>query len=128
MGKFFSWLGDLIKSAFEGIIDFLWSILKGIGQFFLDCWNYLWDWIVWAFYCVVDFFLGCFVALLDLVSENMSFDLDLTAFQQLILWSEFLNRIFPLDIFLYCTFVYLTCLVCWCVYKFVKSWIPFVSG
>lgn len=135
MGKFFSWLGELFKSCFDGIIgffvglwDLFWSILCGIGQFFIDCWNYLWDWIQWGFYSAIDWILCQFVGLLDVLAENLNIEFDLTQFEQLFQAVSFINHILPLDTFLLCGAFYFSFLLIWVVYKFVKSWIPAVSG
>jgi len=128
MGKFFSWLGNLIKSAIEGIINFFWEILKGIGQFFLDCWNYLWDWISWSFFCALDFLMSSFVALLDLLAENFSVDFDYSGLYTILESASAFNVILPLDTILLCGGIFFAWLLGWVVYKFVKSWLPWVSG
>lgn len=128
MGKFFSWLGNLIKSAIEGIIDFFWGILQGIGQFFLDCWHYLWDWVSWGFLCAIDWILSLFMGILDLLAEKVTFEIDLMPYAEIFQRVSVINAWVPLDTFFYCAGVYFTFLFIWIVYKFVKSWIPSVSG
>lgn len=135
MGKFFKWIGDLLKSCFDGIIgffisiwDFFWIILCGIGQFFVDCWRYLWDWVIWAFYTSLDWILSQFVAILDKISDQIHFQIDQSSAQQVVNFISSLNAFFPLDMLFLCCSTYITVLIVWTIYKFVKSWIPTVSG
>lgn len=135
MGKFFTWIGDLVKSCFDGIIGFFvslwnlfWSILAGIGQYFVDAWRYLWDWVAWAFYCGIDWLLSQFVAVLDLLAENFQLEFDFTPFETIFQTVSAVNVFIPLDTFLLCGGIYFACLIGWVIYKFVKSWLPLVSG
>lgn len=135
MGRFFSWLGNLIKSCIDGIIgffisiwEFFWSILCGIGNFFLDCWEYLWNWVQWAYYSALDWILRQFVNFLDLIADNVSLNIDLTGLDSVYNTIAQVNLLIPLDTILYCGGTYITVLLCWVVYKFIKSWIPTISG
>ncbi|MDO4628513.1 MAG: hypothetical protein Q4C70_04975 [Planctomycetia bacterium] len=135
MGKFFSWLGDLIKLIFNGIIGFFvsiweafWKILTGIGHFFVDCWEYLWNWVQWAYYSAIDWILRQFVSILDIIIEACPIDVDLSGASGVLSVMYSVDMIFPVDTILSCMGIYFVCLVGWCVYKFIKSWIPTVSG
>ncbi|MBR0191851.1 MAG: hypothetical protein IJQ31_07290 [Thermoguttaceae bacterium] len=135
MGRFFTWIGNLLKSCIEGIISFLisiwnffWNILVGIGNFFVDIWNYVWDWLQWAFYSCIDWILRQFVNFLDLIADNINLNIDLSGFNSIFQTIAQVNLIFPVDTVLTCSGIYTTVLLVWVVYKFIKSWIPTVSG
>ena len=68
------------------------------------------------------------VNFLDMISDKISlrdfFDSADSVFQTMSL----VNGILPLDTILTCCGIYLSALCTWVVYKFIKSWIPTVSG
>lgn len=135
MAGFFEWLGNLIKSCIDAVIGFFyglwegfWAILCGVGAFFVDCWNYLWGWCSWCFYVSIDWILRQFVGILDLLATKIEFDVDFSAYQTIFETVAHLNAWLPLDTVFYCASFYFSIMFVWIVYKFVKSWIPTVSG
>lgn len=137
MSGFFEWLGDLWESCVDGILGFfrglwnvIWEICCNVGNFILDLINYVWDWVIYGFYKAIDWMLCQFVSFLDWLGTMINFDFMNTLLQNTTFISYFqaVNSIVPLDILLLCGTSFLGVLLTWCVYKFVKSWIPFVNG
>lgn len=137
MGRFFSWIGELIKSCVDGIIGFFaslwgifWDLLCKLGAWFLDWFLYVWEWVEYGYYCALDWILKQFLNFLSLIDDHVSIDIDdyLDAVSSFAPYIQAVNAFMPLDVILVCCAIYLTCLVTWCIYKFVKSWIPAVSG
>ena len=135
MGRFFTWIGNLLKSCIDGIItffisiwEFFWNILVGIGNFFVDIWNYVWDWLQWAYYSAIDWILRQFVNFLELIADNINLNIDLSGFNSILQTVAQVNLIVPVDTVLICSGTYTAVLLVWVVYKFIKSWIPTISG
>lgn len=138
MKAFFEWLGGLFKSLYDGIVGFfvglwdvVWYVMCGIGGYILSWIDWVWQWIVWAFYQILDFVLVQGVSFLESTFAesnwtdlNTSFDV----FSQCVSALHVANTFVPLDTLATCFGVYLTVLLVWIIYKFVKSWIPTVSG
>lgn len=137
MSGFFTWLGSIIKSCFSAVIDFflalwsqIWGICESVGQYFLDCFNYCWDWVQYGFYSLIDWLLCQLMNFFMMISENFEFeqsfsDADIDLYLSYV---YMVDAIFPLGIFFGCCSVYFTLLLTWTIYRFIKSWIPTVSG
>lgn len=137
MGRFFSWLGNLFKSCIDGIIgffvslwDIIWNLFEQIGSWFLDWFNYVWDFVIYGYYASLDWIIKQFVQFLDYLSTVISIDLDsyLETASSFAPYVQSVNVFLPLDVICICAGVYFSTLVVWCIYKFIKSWIPTISG
>lgn len=137
MGRFFSWLGNLLKSCIDGIIEFfvslwgiIWDLLVSVGNWFLDWFYYVWDFIVFGYYGALDWIIKQFVQFLDFLASIIQIDIDsyLDSVNQFSPYIHAANVFLPLDTICICSGVYITVLITWCIYKFIKSWIPTVSG
>lgn len=137
MSGFFEWLGNIIKSCFKAFIDFfiglwdlIWSLIEKIGAFMMDVFDYVWSWVSYGFYSLIDWLLTQLMGFMTIISENFSFDAgfsdsDIDVFLSYVCMAD---AIFPLAIFFGCSTVYFTFLLTWSIYRFIKSWIPTVSG
>ena len=138
MKAFFEWLGSLIKSSFDGIIGFFvglwdafWGVMCDVGAYILSWIDWVWQWIVWAYYQIIDFVLIQGVTFLESTFADSNWgDLNsyLDAYLQCVNALQVANTFVPLDMMVVCLDVYIKVLLVWIVYKFVKSWIPTVSG
>ena len=138
MKAFFEWLGSLFKSLYDGVIGFfiglwdaVWGVMCAIGTYILSWIDWVWQWIVWAYYQIIDFVLIQGVSFLEMTFSDSDWgDLSsyLDMYTQCVSGLQKANNFFPLDVMASCLGVYVVVLLLWIVYKFVKSWIPTVSG
>ncbi|MDO4569746.1 MAG: hypothetical protein Q4D38_05135 [Planctomycetia bacterium] len=138
MSAFFQWIGDLIHSCFNALVNFLFEIFNvfytaacAVGQFYLDFFDYIWQWIVWAFYLALDFFLVQGIAFSHFTFDNfdfIDFNTIVSLYQTIKAVLSVANNFVPLDTFFFCLAIYISVLLVWIVYRFIKSWIPTLSG
>ncbi|MDO4628576.1 MAG: hypothetical protein Q4C70_05290 [Planctomycetia bacterium] len=136
MGKFFSWLGNFIKFCVDAVLGFfvaIWdlfiSLITAVGQWILDFIEYIWGWIEFGYFMALDLLIGNFLEFLEKLVEKFGLDeSSLESFQNFIEYIQIANRFLPLDIIGGCAVTFFTVLMVWVVYKFIKSWLPTVSG
>lgn len=135
MFGFFEWLGNLIKSIFNfffGFVidlwDLFWGVCCAVGNWICAGFEYVWDWVIFGFYCAFDWILCIFVDILEKLSLIISIPIDFQSLQPLIPYIQMCDIFLPIRVFVACVIVYTSVLMTWVTYKFVKSWIPTVSG
>ena len=137
MSRFFEWIGSVILSCVTGVLQFfwdlwevIWQILVDIATFFLDLFDYVFDWVEYGFYSFVDWVLKQLLNFLTLVTDSVDFNLVVSSSdaETLFGYIYMFDKIFPLATFFSCCVFYFGFLVSWTVFRFCKSWIPTVSG
>ena len=108
----------------------IWGLIKLIGSFLLELFDYVFSWVEYGFYSSVDWVLCQLMNFLSLITTNFDFQMEISssAADTFLSYVAMLDAIFPLATFFTCCSVYFSFLVVWTIYRFVKSWIPTVSG
>lgn len=139
MKWFFKWLWNAIFALFSPFIDFLYavwdflySLMADVGQWIIDAFWWCVGVAVWWFWVCLDSVLSygydTFAFLLDLFPEfeiPTAYSSAVSTVMQVI---GTIDCFVPVSVILACVVLYAGFLVAWCFYKFVKSWIPTVSG
>lgn len=135
MGKFFSWIGDLIRSCVDGIIQFfgaiwdlVWSLICDAASYIFEFLTYCFSWIVFIIIYMFDWALVLLVEVLEVPGEVVN--IDVSGLENLDSFATIaaVNIVIPLDTILQCWLVVGAVLVTHVIYCFIKSWIPTLSG
>lgn len=139
MKWFFKWLWDAIFGLFAPIIDFiyavwdfLYALMAKVGSWILDAFWWVVGVYVWLFWVCVDSVLSfgydTFAFLIDFLPEFSIPEAYTSAAVSAMQVIATIDCFIPISVFLACILLYTAFLIAWCVYKFIKSWIPTVSG
>ena len=139
MASFFRWLWDCVTGLFQPVIsffyavwDFLYSLMAQVGNWILDAFWWLVGVFVWLFWVCFDSLAAlsysAFAFLMDCLPEFHIPEAYSSAAVSAMQIIATIDCFIPVATFLACILLYTAFLVGWCVYKFVKSWIPTVSG
>jgi hypothetical protein len=138
MGDFFKWIYDGLCKIYETAYNAVYAAFKYIYDWILEIGDWLWrfvnflyEWFWEDLNSLVDWFFVLGMSSLSVLVDLLP-SYDMTALQpslDVFVYSvSLVNCVAPVEELFYCVVVYVTLLVVWVVYKFIKSWIPFFSG